>query len=399
MAERSALRVSELRSPRSRRRYSNRQPTTTGRRVTISDELHDVADSLHSTNRRLDQADELFESYRELTERQDEDIAELEHELAQSDRELEQTRARSQVRRRPVVQFVAEALSDAEDSDTSYRQQRHAKRIASLVDQRRKAHEERLQDELDEVTWDLESEREQLNHSISERNHLAKGIARLEGHVSRVEQDKERIMSDLEESAREIDRHTSRQRRLRQQVADLRLQLSEAKQSETKHKRKVNELKQQYEESRISRERLAEQLEQTQNHLVKRENEIQSIEDTLHRSETTCSKLTGELDKALNKVDTLQRSNKHFIELNRRSEAGVTSREVKARKNYEKALEMIRKYKSHLQSVEGELAQCQENHSDLKHKYAAALEAKKMLQNDVEEGKHYTLWTTCSIPL
>jgi chromosome segregation ATPase len=173
-------------------------------------------------------------------------------------------------------------------------------------------------------------------------------------------------MSDLEESAREIDRHTSRQRRLRQQVADLRLQLSEAKQSETKHKRKVNELKQQYEESQISRERLAEQLEQTQNHLVKRENEIQSIEDTLHRSETTCSKLTGELDKALNKVDTLQRSNKHFIELNRRSEAGVTSREVKARKNYEKALEMIRKYKSHLQSVEGELAQCQENHSDLK---------------------------------
>jgi chromosome segregation ATPase len=154
-----------------------------------------VADSLHSTNRRLDQADELFESYRELTERQDEDIAELEHELAQSDRELEQTRARSQVRRRPVVQFVAEALSDAEDSDTSYRQQRHAKRIASLVDQRRKAHEERLQDELDEVTWDLESEREQLNHSISERNHLAKGIARLEGHVSRVEQDKERVRS------------------------------------------------------------------------------------------------------------------------------------------------------------------------------------------------------------
>jgi septal ring factor EnvC (AmiA/AmiB activator) len=94
-----------------------------------------------------------------------------------------------------VVQFVAEALSDAEDSDTSYRQQRHAKRIASLVDQRRKAHEERLQDELDEVTWDLESEREQLNHSISERNHLAKGIARLEGHVSRVEQDKERVRS------------------------------------------------------------------------------------------------------------------------------------------------------------------------------------------------------------
>ena len=126
-------------------------------------------------------------------------------------------------------------------------------------------------------------------------------------------------------------------------MADLRLQLSQAKQSDAKHQSKVDVLTQQYEGSQISRQRLVKQLEQTQNHLDKTESERQSIEEALHRSENTCSKLTGELEGALTKVDTLQRSNKHFIEVNKRTEAGVSSRENKARKNYEKALGMIRK--------------------------------------------------------